>query len=86
MRYFEEMKKTCQVTLKLTENDFELLKDISEQTGCSTQALIRQMIQAVRKQWSSQGRLSLPLALAEASHDWVASETEIKGKFSAKDG
>jgi hypothetical protein len=78
------MKKTCQVTLKLTENDFELLKDISEQTGCSTQALIRQMIQAVRRQWDAKGRISLPITLSDEAHDWVASENEIKGKFSSK--
>jgi hypothetical protein len=69
-KYIGGMKKTCQVTLKLTEADFELLKDISEQTGCSTQALVRQMIQALRKQWGAKGRLSLPITLAEeASQD-----------------
>ena len=65
MSYTIGMKKNCQVTLKLTENDFELLKGISEQTGCSTQALIRQMINAVRKQWGTSGRLSLPLVLVD---------------------
>jgi len=79
------MKKTAQLTLKLTENDFELLKSISDETGCSTQALIRQMINAVRKQWSKKGRISLPIALAEdLPTDWEASDSKITGRFSVK--
>ena len=61
------MKKTSQVTLKLTDEDFEFLKDIAEKTGFSVQAMARQMIAAVRKQWETTGRVSLPLTLVDES-------------------
>jgi len=76
------MKKTEQVTLMLTKSDFDLLKNISDETGCSTQALIRQMINAVRKQWTLKGRLSLPLALADDVPERGVSDSENKGVLS----
>jgi hypothetical protein len=59
------MKKNSQITLKLTDEDFEFLKHVAAQTDFSAQAMVRQMIAAVRRQWESAGRLSLPLTLAD---------------------
>ena len=75
------MKKNCQITLKLTEKDFDLLRTISEETGGSTQALIRQMINAIRKQWEARGRISVPIALAD-DHDFEAEK--VRAKFNPK--
>jgi len=74
------MKKTEQLTLMLTKSDFDLLKNISEETGCSTQALIRQMINAVRKQWTLKGRISLPIALADDASASGGSDSENKSR------
>ena len=84
MRDFWGMKKTAQLTLKLTENDFDLLKNISDETGCSAQALIRQMINAVRKQWTLNGRISLPIALADdvPARLVLSNQDDSKGKKS----
>jgi len=80
------MKKTSQITLKLTDDDFEFLKEISEQTGFSVQAMTRQMIAAVRRQWKVAGRVSLPLVLADeySGPADAPEEDEVKVKRAKK--
>jgi len=76
------MKKNSQITLKLTDDDFEFLKEIAEHTGFSAQAMARQMIAAVRRQWKATRRLSLPLVLADNAplDTSLPSEDTPKGK------
>ncbi|MDR1818071.1 MAG: hypothetical protein LBR07_07910 [Puniceicoccales bacterium] len=75
------MKKTSQVTLKLTDDDFEFLKELAVRTGFSAQALVRQMIAAVRRQWEMFGRVSLPLVLADVAS--ASASAEAAGAASA---
>jgi hypothetical protein len=78
------MKKNSQITLKLTDEDFDFLKDIAAQTDFSAQAMVRQMIAAVRRQWESEGRLSLPLTLADSGGETSSSPASATATATAK--